>query len=166
MRDSRITPIYEGTTGIQASDLVGRKIARDGGASARRLLDEMENVRELLENASELAQLGSQLFAGIAALRRCIDFVVKRYTREPKAAATGAVPLLELFGIVTGGWQMARAAIVARKRLAEDSDTEFLRAKMLSARFYGDHVLTQATGLADSVVNGADTVLEYADEQF
>lgn len=124
-------------------------------------------MRELLENAPELAQLGSQLSAGISALRRCVDFVVERYTSEPKAAATGAVPLLELFGIVTGGWQMARAAIVARKRLAEDSgDSAFMRAKMLSARFYGDHVLTQASGLADSVVNGADTVLEYADEQF
>ena len=166
-RDSRITPIYEGTTGIQASDLVGRKIARDDGASARRLLEEMEDVRELLENAPELAQLGSQLSAGISALRRCVDFVVERYTSEPKAAATGAVPLLELFGIVTGGWQMARAAIIARKRLADDNgDSAFLRAKMLSARFYGDHVLTQASGLADSVVNGADTVLAYADEQF
>jgi alkylation response protein AidB-like acyl-CoA dehydrogenase len=168
-RDSRITPIYEGTTGIQAADLIGRKIARDGGAAILRVLREMGTVQEklLVTGDAALAAVAAHLSEGIAALRRCVAFVVERHSSDPRLAAAGAVPLLELFGIVAGGWQMARAALVARERLAQGTgDAAFLRAKLLTARFYADHVLAQAPGLAETVVSGAAAVLAYEDDQF
>jgi acyl-CoA dehydrogenase len=168
-RDARITPIYEGTTGIQATDLVGRKIARDSGAAAQRVLREMGSVQEKLLVAKDpgLSAIAAHLSAGIVALRRCVGFVVENYGSDVRAVAAGAVPLLELFGIVAGGWQLARAALVARERMAEGSgDAKFLRAKLVTARFYADHVLSQAPGLAEKVTNGAAAVLAYADDQF
>jgi hypothetical protein len=168
-RDARITTIYEGTTGIQAADLMGRKIARDGGAAAQRVLRDMEAVHEKLLGADEpeLAAIAAHLAAGIAALRRCVGSVVDLHRSDVRCAAAGAVPLLELFGIVAGGWQMARAALAAHERLAQGSgDAAFLRAKVLTARFYADHVLVQAPGLAEAAVNGAGAVLAIADDQF
>ncbi len=168
-RDSRITPIYEGTTGIQAADLMGRKIARDGGAAAQRVLRDMGAVQErlLATKDPDLAAIASHLSAGIVSLRRCVTFVVERYASDATAAATGAVPMLELFGIVAGGWQMARAALVARERLSQGvGDAGFLRAKVLTARFYAEHILTQAPGLAETVVGGASTVLTYEEDEF
>jgi 3-(methylthio)propanoyl-CoA dehydrogenase len=168
-RDARITPIYEGTTGIQASDLVGRKIARDRGAAAQRLLREMALVQErlLVTREPELAAIASHLSSGILALRRCVAFVVEHYGSNVRGVAAGAVPLLELLGVVAGGWQMARAALAARKRLAEGrGNAAFFQAKLLSARFYADHVLAQAPALAETVVNGSSAVLAYPDEQF
>jgi len=168
-RDSRITPIYEGTTGIQAADLIGRKIARDSGAAIQRVLREMGAVQEklLVTGDAALAAIAAHLSEGIAALRRCVAFVIDRHSSDPGLAAAGAVPLLELFGIVAGGWQMARAALVARERLVQGTgDAAFLRAKLLSARFYADHVLAQAPGLAETVVGGAAAVLAYEDDQF
>jgi acyl-CoA dehydrogenase len=168
-RDSRITPIYEGTTGIQAADLIGRKIARDSGAAIQRVLREMGAVHEklLVSGDPELAAIAAHLSAGIIALRRCAAFVVEQYSSEPRTAAAGAVPLLELFGIVAGGWQMARAALAAHERLAQGAgEAAFLRAKLLTARFYADHVLAQAPGLAETVTAGATAVLTYPDDQF
>jgi acyl-CoA dehydrogenase len=168
-RDSRITPIYEGTTGIQAADLIGRKIARDGGVAAQRVLRDMGAVQEklLATRDPELAAIAARLSEGIVALRRCVGFIVEQYRGDVKVAAAGAVPLLELFGIVAGGWQMARAAFAAREQLmAGDGDAGFLRAKLLTARFYADHVLVQATAFAETVINGAGAALAFPDEQF
>ena len=169
LRDARITPIYEGTTGIQAGDLIGRKIARDGGRTAFRILSDMSTVQEQLIAAGSpiLSPIAERLSIGAAALRRCIDFVVEHYDRSPKVAAAGAVPLLELFGIVAGGWQMARAALAADERLRQGaSDTGYLEAKLLTTRFYADHVMTKADGLAETVLHGADAVLAYPDDHF
>lgn len=168
-RDSRITPIYEGTTGIQAIDLMGRKIARDGGVAAQRVLRDMDAVQRQLEATGdrELLAVAARLADGIGALRRSVEFVIERYGSDPKTAVASSVPLLELFGSVAGGWQMARAALAACELLSRDTgDADFLRAKVLSARFYADHVLTQAEGLAETVVDGADAVLAYSDKQF
>jgi 3-(methylthio)propanoyl-CoA dehydrogenase len=168
-RDSRITPIYEGTTGIQAADLIGRKIARDGGAAIQRVLRDMDAVHQDLVTAmdADMSAIATHLSAGIVALGRCAAFVLERYGTDMRTCAAGAVPLLELFGIVSGGWQMARAALAARHHLTNgDDDRGFLRAKILTARFYAEHVLTHAPGLAETVVNGAEPVLYYADEQF
>jgi len=121
----------------------------------------------LVTGDAALAAIAAHLSEGIAALRRCVAFVIDRHSSDPGLAAAGAVPLLELFGIVAGGWQMARAALVARERLAQGSgDAAFLRAKLLTARFYADHVLAQAPGLAETVVGGAAAVLAYEDDQF
>jgi butyryl-CoA dehydrogenase len=101
--------------------------------------------------------------AGVQAVADCVAFIVAE--RDPTAPLAGAVPFLKLVGIVAGGWQMARAALVAEKKVKE-GDTSFLKAKIATARFYGDHVLVQAPGLRDTVVNGAAGVMALSDEQF
>lgn len=168
-RDSRITPIYEGTTGIQAGDLVSRKIARDAGAAALELVDVMIAVQSELAAAkdSTLTRIAARLGASVNSLRSCIAFIVAQRSGDPRAAASAAVPFLELLGIVTGGWQMARAALIASQRRAQGTgNSEFHAAKILTALFYADHVLTQSASLADIVINGSDAILQFPDHQF
>ena len=169
LRDSRITPIYEGTTGIQAADLVGRKIARDGGAAAQAVLEEIESLDRKLKATDDesLHVVAARLSAGAAALRACVDHVVKHFQRDARVPLAGSVPLLSLFGIVAGGWQMARAALAACECIVRgDGDASFLRAKVLSARFYADHVLTESEGLMQAIVAGSTATLDYPDDQF
>jgi acyl-CoA dehydrogenase len=171
-RDARITPIYEGTTGIQAADLIGRKIARDGGSAIAQVLDQMRVVHADLRGQSDasLAPIAAALAQGIAALQQAVDCIVSSYAQDPLRPSAGAVPFLELFGIVAGGWQMARAALVASRALAHGEATldepAFLQAKLQTARFYADHVLAAASGLAHAVVHGADPVLELDEAAF
>jgi alkylation response protein AidB-like acyl-CoA dehydrogenase len=167
-RDARITTIYEGTTGIQANDLVGRKIVRDGGAALAAAVEDMRDVvRALFEHDEPIAAIGRRLAAGLDALEDAGRFVLGRYRDDPRAVLAGAVPLLELAGIVCGGAQLARsAAIAARKLAAGEGDAAFLRAKIATARHFADHVLTQAPGLRDTVVAGSAGLLELAEEQF
>ena len=162
LRDARITTIYEGTTGIQAMDLVGRKIARDGGATARAWLASVQRLDGELTSPA-LQGLRRQLANGVHAVADCVDFIVAQ--TDPLSTFAGAVPFLRLMGIVAGGWQMARAAVVAEKNL-KSGDTKFLEAKLATARFYGDHVLVQAPGLRDTVVQGGAGVMALSEEQF
>jgi 3-(methylsulfanyl)propanoyl-CoA dehydrogenase len=165
LRDARITTIYEGTTGIQAMDLVGRKIARDGGAAAKAWLAELKSFdAELARSANaDIQSLRAQLAAGAQALGDCVQFIVAE--KNPLTAFAGAVPFLKLAGIVAGGWQMARAALVADRKMNE-GDANFLKAKIATARFYGDHVLVQAGGLRDTVVKGGAGVMALREDQF
>jgi hypothetical protein len=167
LRDARITPIYEGTTGIQAADLMGRKIARDGGQAMRAAIDQMRDVASRLARQDDeaLASIGAALDDGIGALERAVQFVVSTYGRDARTSLVGSVPLLELLGIVAGGWQMGRAALAAKQRLAEGSDTAFHAAKLHTALFYAHHVLSRASGLSHSVVHGAHGALAIEDEQ-
>jgi len=167
LRDARITTIYEGTTGIQAMDLVGRKIARDGGATAKAWLGEVKQLVSTMEKSdnADIKTLRTQLTQGAQAVSDCVDFIVG--TKDQRAAFAGAVPFLKLMGIVAGGWQMARASLVSEKKLAsKDADKSFYEAKITTARFYGDHVLVQAPGLRDTVVKGSAGVMALSDEQF
>ncbi|PIV71472.1 MAG: acyl-CoA dehydrogenase, partial [Rhodocyclales bacterium CG17_big_fil_post_rev_8_21_14_2_50_68_7] len=169
LRDARITTIYEGTTGIQALDLAGRKIAREGGASARALIAVIGALDGDLAKVQgqDFAAIRSALAAGVEALRLAVDHVVAGFGRDVAAVAAGAVPLLELFGIVCGGWQMARAALAAAKRLEEGApDADFYRAKIVTARFFAENVLVRAEGLARRVIHGGGTVMALAEEQF
>ncbi len=169
LRDARITTIYEGTTAIQANDLIGRKVARDEGRTVKALLGEMRAVVGELRGAGEagLAAIADSLEAGVAAVDMAVEYLLATYGRDIKAASVGAVPFLELVGVVAGGWLMARSALVATRQLASgSSDTDFLGAKVVTARFYADHVLSRAAGLAHAVVKGANGALELADEQF
>jgi 3-(methylthio)propanoyl-CoA dehydrogenase len=165
LRDARITTIYEGTTGIQAMDLVGRKIAREGGATAKAWLEELRRFdAELARSGNpDVQSLRGQLAAGVRALADGVQFMVAE--KDPHAAFAGAVPFLKLAGIVAGGWQMARAALIAEKRMRE-GDANFLKAKIATARFYGEHVLVQAPGLRDTVVKGGAGVMALSEEQF
>jgi hypothetical protein len=159
LRDARITTIYEGTTGIQAMDLVGRKIAREGGATAKAWLAELKKLDAKLAAHPELRKA---LADGVKAVEECVDFIVG--AKDPRVQFAGAVPFLKLMGIVAGGWQMARAALAAEKKLAEDK--AFYEAKIATTRFYADHVLVQAPGLRNTVVNGAAGVMALTEDQF
>ena len=158
LRDARITTIYEGTTGIQAMDLVGRKIGRDGGAIAKAWLGELKKLDGQLSAHREIRKA---LADGVKAVEECVEFIVS--VKDPRVPSAGAVPFLKLMGIVAGGWQMARAALAAAKA---SSDDEFGKAKIATARFYADHVLVQAPALRNTVVNGADGVMALSEDQF
>ncbi|HET7365063.1 MAG TPA: acyl-CoA dehydrogenase [Burkholderiales bacterium] len=165
LRDARITTIYEGTTGIQAMDLVGRKIAREAGATAKAWLASLTALdAELAKSANaDVKALRAELAQGVQAVSDCVNYIVE--SKDPRATFAGAVPFLKLMGIVAGGWQMARAALAAERRLSS-GDKDFLQAKIATARFYGDHVLVQASALRDTVVKGAAGVLAVPEEQF
>jgi acyl-CoA dehydrogenase len=166
-RDARILTIYEGTTGIQANDLVGRKIARDRGAAARAAIADMRHTLTALDG-TELAPIRAALADAIALLERAVAWVVDASATDPRVVAAGAVPFLKLFGVVAGGWQMARAAHIAQTRLmaGDNSDPGFYRAKLATARFYADQVLPQAHGLAHAAMHGASSVLASDDVLF
>ena len=169
LRDARITTIYEGTTGIQAADLIGRKIARDGAVAVRGLIEQMRQLQQQLARADDerLAAIEAPLRDGIGAVEQAVDYIVDTYGPNPKQPSVGAVPFMELLGIVCGGWQMARAALISLQRLRESAgDPVFHRAKIETARFYADHVLTRAPGLAHTVVHGASAALAIDDDQF
>jgi hypothetical protein len=168
-RDAKILPIYEGTTAIQANDLVGRKTVRDGGAVAKAIIAQVRATEaELAEaKADDFAAIRRQLVAGSDALEAVVDFVVANAKSDVKAVFSGSVPYLKLAGIVLGGWQMARAALAAQRKLdAGEGDAAFLRAKIATARFFADHILSQATGLRTSIVEGSAGVLALPEDQF
>ena len=168
-RDAKILTIYEGTTAIQANDLVGRKTVRDGGAVAKSILAQVRATEAQLAEAqdADFSAIRSQLGAGSAALEAVVDYVVANTKADPRAVFAGSVLYLKLAGVVLGGWQMARAALVARQKLdAGDGDAAFYRAKIATARFFADHVLSQADGLRHAIVDGAAGVLALDVEQF
>jgi alkylation response protein AidB-like acyl-CoA dehydrogenase len=168
-RDARITTIYEGTTGIQANDLVGRKVIRDEGRALTAAIEAVREVERELAGASDeaLAAIGGRLRLGADALEDAGRFVVSRYRPEPRSVLAGAVPFLELAGIVFGGAQLGRGALVAAKKLAAgEGDPAFLRAKIVIGRHFADHCLTQAQGLGETIVAGAPSVLALDDDQF
>ena len=169
LRDARITTIYEGTTAIQSNDLVGRKMAREGGATAKLTVQAMRVVEGELAKAQgeDMAAIRTGLTAGIKAVEDCVDWIVVTYAADIKAVHAGSVPFLKLMGVVCGGWQMARAALISQKKLAaKEGDAAFYRAKIATARFYADHVLAQAPGLRNVVVRGAAGVMALAEEEF
>jgi alkylation response protein AidB-like acyl-CoA dehydrogenase len=169
LRDTRISSIYEGTTGIQANDLVGRKILRDGGGAATELIATMSKLQREAAGSknAHVVALAQSLGRGIEALDAAVRFVVSRGREDVKVALSGASPLLNLFGIVAGGWQLTRGALAAERHLqARDGDNQWFEAKILTARFYADNILPKASALSTAVVQGADAILDLSDEQF
>lgn len=169
LRDVRIAAIYEGTTGIQANDLMGRKIAQDGGAAIGALIERMRvDVAELNRVCCGRCEaLRTGLSAGIVAVEKCVAHILAHYGNDARATAVGAVPFLKLLGIVSGGWLMAKAAIVACRRIElGEGDIGYWSAKIASASFYADHVLSQASGLSHTVTRGAGKVMEMDEALF
>jgi 3-(methylthio)propanoyl-CoA dehydrogenase len=166
LRDARILTIYEGTTAIQANDIVGRKTLRDKGAVAKTLCAQIANTEQDLAahgNDDCTAMLGA-LRQGRAALEEAIDFIVAHGKSEPKTVYAGAVNYLKLAGVVLCGWQMARALMVAQDKM--DSDPAFFTAKVITARFYAESVLTQAAGLAQTICQAGPTINRMSIAQF
>jgi 3-(methylthio)propanoyl-CoA dehydrogenase len=170
LRDAQITTIYEGTTGIQANDLVGRKIARDGGKTARAALALMRETAADLKKLEhdDLAVVGNALTEALATLEAVVNWIVDTYPADPNVVLAGAVPALQLFGTVAGGWQAGKAALAAQRHLTEgqNEDAAFYRAKINTARFYADHVLARAVGLAHAARQGATGVLALDEDAF
>ncbi|MBL6750125.1 MAG: acyl-CoA dehydrogenase [Nevskia sp.] len=167
-RDARILPIYEGTTAIQANDLVGRKTGRDAGQTARAIAAAIEVTESRLEQSGSVQALAflRRLRAAREAFVEVVNFVVAGVRKEPNRVFAGSVPYLMLAGNLVAGWQMARALLAAERGLAADPADAFLRAKVATAHFYADHILVKVPALRDSIVEGADAVLGLAVEQF
>jgi alkylation response protein AidB-like acyl-CoA dehydrogenase len=167
-RDSKILTIYEGTTAIQANDLIGRKTARDGGQTAKGIAGQIEATEaELIKNGSgDALAVAKRLKAARQALVDVVEFVASNTKASPNAVFSGSVPYLMLAGNVVAGWQMARSLLVAQEQLAQGVDGSFMQAKIVTARFYADHLLTKAPGMRDSIVEGADCVTALALEAF
>jgi alkylation response protein AidB-like acyl-CoA dehydrogenase len=168
LRDAKILTIYEGTTAIQANDLVGRKTARDGGATARAIAGQIEETEKALAARESAAcqTMAKRLAAARQAFVDVVAFVVSQNKTDPNAVFAGSVPYLLLAGTTVAGWQMARALMVAEDRLAEGADVEFMLAKIASARFYGDHLLVKAASIRDSIVDGAQSAMAMPLEAF
>ncbi|MBS0316718.1 MAG: acyl-CoA dehydrogenase [Proteobacteria bacterium] len=160
LRDAKILTIYEGTTAIQSNDLVGRKTARDGGAAARAVAAQVEATEaELRRRTSDAGRaVAARLAAAREAFLRAVDFIAGHAKTDPNAAYAGSVPYLLLAGNLMAGWQMARSLIAAEDQLAAGVDAAFMQAKITTARFYADHILVKAPGLALSIVEGAASV--------
>jgi len=169
MRDARILTIYEGTTAIQANDLVGRKTGRDGGRTAKAIAGQVAATEgELAASASVAARaMLKNLKAARVAFEDVVDFVVREGRSNPNAVFSGSVPYLLLAGNLMAGWQMARALLAAEKDLAAgEGDKAFLEAKLTTARFYAEHLLSRVPGMRDAVVDGAESVTALPLEAF
>jgi acyl-CoA dehydrogenase len=161
-RDARITPIYEGTTGIQAMDLVMRKIPLGNGEVLKALIAEMADDAGKLNDYEDLSAFRDHLTTAIQGLAETSTWMGERLAAgEYDDALAGSVPYLHQFGITIGGWLMARAAVAAKTAPA-DYDPDFLAGKVTTARFYGEHLLPRANGLIASVKAG-NSILAEAD---
>ncbi|MBV8332777.1 MAG: acyl-CoA dehydrogenase [Candidatus Eremiobacteraeota bacterium] len=168
-RDVRIITIYEGTTGIQALDLLGRKLIGDMGATATAVGKKMEKVAKecaASENA-DVKAIGEALLKSLAALMEVSQWMGMTGMGDMKKALACSVPYLKLWGVIAGGWQMARAAQIAAAKLAAgDPEAEFFKAKLATAKFYTTHVLSQGAYFKKQIVEGSGDVMALSEEQF
>ncbi|MBP7451903.1 MAG: acyl-CoA dehydrogenase [Ottowia sp.] len=167
-RDAKILTIYEGTTAIQANDLVGRKTGRDGGQGAKAIATQIEvTEKELLAAGNDDAKVMAQrLAAARLAFIDVVDFIAAQSKSDPNAAYAGSVPYLMLTGNLVAGWQLGRALLAAQSLAGKGVDEAFLKAKIATARFYADHILTRVPGLRDAIVHGAHSVTALAPDEF
>ena len=165
-RDARITPIYEGTNGIQANDLLGRKLIRDKGSAMSGLIDEIAAHQAQLQSA-ELAPLAKALAPALGDLRDTTAWLLEHQQIDIEETFAGATSYLRLTGMVTAGWLMAKAARAAQRRLANNpSDQPFLAAKAITARFYADHILPQTSALRTAIMHGGGSIMALAEADF
>ncbi|HOV19513.1 acyl-CoA dehydrogenase [Ottowia sp.] len=166
-RDAKILTIYEGTTAIQANDLVGRKTARDGGQTAKAIAAHVEATEKQLAHGSHDAKaVAHHLTRARHAFAEAVDFMVGQAKLDPNAAYGASVPYLMLAGNLVAGWQLARALQVAEAELAQGKDVAFMKAKIATARFYAEHILPRTAGLRDAIVEGGASVMAMPLESF
>jgi len=168
LRDARIAPIYEGTTGIQAADLVGRKLPADKGWAMAALIGEMHAVEPQLAQAdgADFASIRAALRDGVLALEQATQWVLQTIEQDPDATLAASFSYLMLVGYVCGGWQMARAAVAARACLQSGEHKGFYRAKIATATFYAEQIMPKANALLSIVKSGASTALALGEECF
>jgi alkylation response protein AidB-like acyl-CoA dehydrogenase len=166
-RDARITTIYEGTTAIQANDLVGRKILADGGEALSGLLAEIQQTANQLIQSDELSGIGNALAGGVAAAIQAQQWLIEHAGEDRNVAGAAGVNLLMLLGYVCGGWVMGLSALRASAMLAEETgDTSFLQGKLVTAQFYGEHLLPRANACLVSIKAGPGSTMALSGEQF
>jgi len=166
-RDVKIASIYEGTTGIQGLDLVGRKLIKDMGTTATSVIKQMKKFAATLdESNADLAAIKSMLNTGIDGLAEASQYIGMNAMSDLNKAFACSVQYLRLWGVVAGGWQMARAAQISVEKLAAGSSDDFYRAKVKTARFYADHVLSQALWLKYEIINGSESVMTMTDAEY
>ena len=159
-RDARILPIYEGTTAIQANDLVGRKTLRDGGETALRLAGMIAQTEtDLAQGSAEAKSVGARLSDARQAFEAVVRHMAATGKEDPKAAFGAGVPYLMLAGNLVAGWQLARSLMAAETALQAGEDPAFMQAKIATARFYADHILNDAGTQADRILKGSDSLL-------
>ena len=165
LRDSRIAPIYEGTTGIQAADLVARKLPMQQGAAMAALIGEMRQVGACLmaQTGDEFEAIAKRFAEAVDAFEAASSWVLNIIASDPRSALAASVNFMMLAGYVCGGWQLARAALAAAKVADQD---EFLRAKITTAAFYAEQILPRAAALAAIVRRGASFADRLPVEQF
>ena len=167
-RDAKILTIYEGTTAIQANDLVGRKTARDGGQTAKALAAQVAQTESELTASghADAIAVAKRLKAAREAFVDVVDFVAGNTKANPNDVFAGSVPYLMLAGNLMAGWQMGRALLVAFTPEAQAQDAAFMASKIVTARFYADHILSKAPGIRDSIIEGAGSVTAMALDAF
>jgi hypothetical protein len=167
-RDSKILTIYEGTTAIQANDLVGRKTARDGGQLAKAVAAQIEQTEAELQasGTADAQAVARRLAAARQAFLDAVDFMAANTKANPNAAFAGSVPYLMLAGNLVAGWQMGRALLVAQQLSSKGQDQAFMQAKIATARFYAEHILVKAPAQRDAIVEGAASVTALALDAF
>ena len=161
MRDARILTIYEGTTGIQAGDLVERKILADNGKALKALIQEMRSLGQDLDGGSrDFEVIRDGLFAAVDELERSTMWLIENAPGDRSLPGAAAVNLLMLMGTVVGGWQLARAASVAGRNLrVSDEDNAFYQAKIITARFYIEHIMPRTVAYARAATAGSESML-------
>ena len=160
-RDAKILTIYEGTTAIQANDLVGRKTTRDGGQSAKAIAAQIEKTEaELNASGTAVAKaVAKQLAQARQAFLQVVDFMVAQAKTDPNAVYAGSVPYLMLTGNLVAGWQLGRSVLVAQELAQKGQDAAFMQAKLATAQFYAEHILTRVAGQAEAVIAGGASVM-------
>jgi hypothetical protein len=169
LRDARILPIYEGTNGIQARDLVGRKVTKDGGETMLALVAEMRALVTEMKAApgDDLAAIAAGVTAAADALEDATRWVAQSAKTNLADALAGSVPFLQLAGTALGGWLLARSALVAQQKLASrDGDPAFLEAKLITARFYAEIILPPALAQLGPLKAAGRTVFALTEDQF
>ncbi|MBP7521236.1 MAG: acyl-CoA dehydrogenase [Leptothrix sp. (in: Bacteria)] len=167
-RDAKILTIYEGTTAIQANDLIGRKTSRDGGQSAKAIAGQIELTEADLAARNDPAaqSFAKRLKAAREAFIEVVDFVAGQTKASPNAVFAGSVPYLMLAGNLMAGWQMGRALLAAEDAINEGEEVEFMQAKVVTARFYAEHILTRIPALRDSILEGGESACALPLEAF
>ena len=167
MRDARILPIYEGTTGIQANDFVGRKVLIDEGKEIKAMISDMRATVEELAGDDRLKEIANGLTEGADHLETGVSWLVKNAPADPNLPGAASVNLLMLAGTVVGGWQMARAALaVISAGSSVASDAAFCEAKLITARFYAEQIMPRAGAYLNAAISGAGTLMAMPEESF
>ena len=165
-RDVRIAPIYEGTNGIQAADLVFRKLPLGGGAVIEKFFSEMTDLASQLADHDDLGSLGSALAVGVKEMREAALWLGGRVVTQPNDAAAGAVPFLRVAGVVVGSYYLARSVQIAQQLLdAGEGDVDFLNDKIATALFYGQQILPTVAGLVPTITQDADLFFAIPNER-